>query len=153
MSLVKLFLRKKHLFYKKSAYYKILDVCINLFKKVEVENKLNTTYLDKLLLLMKISRCGSGIGENTELDLMKFWMKLPLFLRMSLHTAVASTFLSYPSFLFVTYLQKCCSSNEVYGVWDLHERIEIFVQIFQHLMEALHPAILDRARFGFGVAR
>ncbi|KAG4981876.1 hypothetical protein JHK87_026625 [Glycine soja] len=98
-------------------------------------------------------RCGSGIGENTELDLMKFWMKLPLFLRMSLHTAVASTFLSYPSFLFVTYLQKCCSSNEVYGVWDLHERIEIFVQIFQHLMEALHPAILDRARFGFGVAR
>ncbi|KAG4995919.1 hypothetical protein JHK84_026972 [Glycine max] len=97
-------------------------------------------------------RCGSGIGENTELDLMKFWMKLPLFLRMSLHTAVASTFLSYPSFLFVTYLQKCCSSNEVYGVWDLHERIEIFVQIFQHLMEALHPAILDRARFGFGVA-
>ncbi|KAG5125906.1 hypothetical protein JHK82_026741 [Glycine max] len=97
-------------------------------------------------------RCGSGIGENTELDLMKFWMKLPLFLRMSLHTAVASTFLSYPSFLFVTYLQKCCSSNEVYGVWDLHERFEIFVQIFQHLMEALHPAILDRARFGFGVA-
>ena len=72
MSLVKLFLRKKHLFYKKSAYYKILDVCIILFKKVEVENKLNTTYLDKLLLLMKISRCGSGIGENTELDLMKF---------------------------------------------------------------------------------
>jgi len=38
---------------------------------------------------MKISRYGSGIGENTKLDLMKFWMKVALFLT----TAVASAIL------------------------------------------------------------
>lgn len=109
-------------------------------------------YLDKrLVITYENKQMRSEVGENRELDLMKFWM----FLRTSLHS---SRF--HLSFVFiisvrtiVTYLQKCFSSDKVYGVWDLHERIQIFVQIFQHLMEALHPAILDRARFGFGVAR